>query len=378
MASVTKSWAFLTTHGKDWLTAEAIARERVLKYQGEPTGEIYYSAHTPGKRKRMKHVMKKNMPPFFSFIEPGDGGGGDGGESLTHRLFKQAIASIEATELRLGAHGDHKIRVTHASTEKRFPTTKEYYADVFLTFESETYLGTKWSGELYVEVHKTNAVHATKQDDLRASRMPVIEVGVPDLFKYSYNDSQTTDSREAQHLGMIKRVLEKGFLMGQVISNPSSVTYLELQLASTERNLISANTKLQSAMQCEQELREQIQELEQKAAQESDNNAKLAGALNSENVKLRSATEREQSLRGQMRDLEKAIARETETNIQLGLKLTAVKSEVHQVNESNISLTKKLNATVAKLKLRTNWLMGIGSVLLFGIIVLLLRYFYFK
>ncbi len=378
MTTVTKSWAFLSTHGKNWLTAEAIARERLLKYQGESTGEIYYSAHTPGKRKRMKHVMKKNMKPFFSFIEPGDGGGGDGGESLTHRLFKQAIASIEATELRLGSHGDHKIRVTHASTEKRFPTTNEYYADVFLTFESETYLGSKWSGELYVEVHKTNAVHATKQDDLRASRIPVIEVGVPDLFEYPYNDSQTTDSRETQHLGMITRILGKGFLMGKVISDPSLVSYLEAQLVSTEQEVISANAKLQSAMQREQELRERIQELEKNSIQQSNNNEKLADELNSKNVKLQRAMECEQSLRGQMRGLESEIAREGEANIQLGLKLTSVKYEAQRANELNMSLAKKLNATLAKLELRTNGLISIGLVLLFGIVVLLLRYFYFK
>jgi alpha-mannosidase len=209
MSAVTKSWAFRSTHGKDWATAEAIARERIFKYGGEPTGEIYYSPHKPGKRKRMKHVMKKNSSPFFSYIEQGDGGGGDGGESLTHRLFKEAIASIETTELRLGANGDHKIRVTHASTEKRFPTVNEYYSDVFLNFESETPLGIKWSGEVYIEVHNTNAVHATKRDDLRNARIPVIEVGVPELFVYPYEDSQTTDNREAQHLEKIKRVLEK-------------------------------------------------------------------------------------------------------------------------------------------------------------------------
>src|SRR4051812_41845306 len=112
MSSVTKSWAYLGPDGNEWLTAEAIARERVLKYGGEPTGEIYYSTHKPGKRKRMKHVMKKttNTPPYFSYIDP-DGGGGDGGESLTHRLFKQAIASIASTELHLGTNGDHKVRI---------------------------------------------------------------------------------------------------------------------------------------------------------------------------------------------------------------------------------------------------------------------------
>ena len=165
-------------------------------------------------------------------------GGDDGGESLTHQLFKEALAGLSSTKLKLGALGEHGVTITHGETEKEIRTVDgSYYADVYWHFTATSSLGLKWSGEMYLEVHHTHAVPRDKQDSLRAARLPVVEVDVPKTLEYPYEDEDTTDPREAAYVNRIRNVLQTGFLAGRVINNPSSIEYLEQEVVRLERTL---------------------------------------------------------------------------------------------------------------------------------------------
>ena len=78
------------------------------------------------------------MVPFFSYYD-GSPGASNGGESLSHKLYKYAIARLSKTRLQLKnghygkptlrlKNGDYNIRITHADTEKTIHLpTGEYY-----------------------------------------------------------------------------------------------------------------------------------------------------------------------------------------------------------------------------------------------------------
>lgn len=255
--TVTKSWAYRHPVGSEKVTAWAITLER-RKYGGEPLGDIYWSTHKPPHRKRMKQVQRKSGATYFAYIDSEDAAGGDGGESLTHRLLKEAIAGLAGTKLKLGAHGEHDVVVTHGEMEKEILTPEgPYYADVYLRFTTESLLGLKWSGEMYIEVHHTHAVPPEKQKSLREARIPLVEVPVLRTFEYPYADEDTTDQREESHVRMLQRMLGGGYLIGNVISNPSSLEYLEMQVPRLRRELTSAEERnVQTANRLEETTKE--------------------------------------------------------------------------------------------------------------------------
>jgi hypothetical protein len=233
----------------------------------------------------MKHVQKGGTS-FFSYINSGDEAGGDGGESLTHRLFKEAIASASKTELRLGKFGNHQVTLSDGETEKPIKVSDgAYYADAYCRFQSDTSLAVKWAGEIYIEVHKSHLVPVEKIEELRQLSVPVIEVTVPDLFEYPHSEQHTTDELEAAHVEKIKNILEKGFLAGTVISDPSSPDYLkrrlawevqergktnqallalQTELADMKKQLSSAKVQAELSASRERTSREEISELEKK------------------------------------------------------------------------------------------------------------------
>lgn len=236
---VAKSWAYRYQKGPEIVKAWAITQER-RKFGGEPLGGIYWSSDRPDRR-RMKQVQRKSGATFFAYISNEDAAGSDGGESLTHRLLKEAIAGLARTRLNLGKHGEHDITVTHGETEKEIATPEGLCrADVYLRFATESLLGLKWSGEVYIEVRRTHAVPPEKQQSLRHARIPVIEVPVLKPFEYPYEDEDTTDPREEAHKRMIQGMLQEGFLIADVISNPSSLEYLEMRVPRLRRELATA------------------------------------------------------------------------------------------------------------------------------------------
>jgi hypothetical protein len=239
--SVSKSWAYVSEFGRERITAWAITHERA-KYGGKPLGRTYWSNHKPGRRKPVKHVQKAGTA-FFAYINPADAEGGGEGESLSHRLLKEAIAGLAGTKFNLGDYGEHDITITHGETEKLMPTREgTYYADLYLRFTCSTRLALRWSGEVYLEIHNTHAVPVDKQKELRRSRVPVVEVPLLKALEYPYPDDDTSDPREAAHMEKIRNMLQKGFLAGQVISDRRSVEFLEQEVTRLVASLREARS----------------------------------------------------------------------------------------------------------------------------------------
>ncbi|KVM62591.1 hypothetical protein WJ60_17620 [Burkholderia ubonensis] len=121
---------------------------------------------------------------------------------------------------------------------------------MYLQFESNSSLGVKWSHEVYVEIHRAHLVDADKIDEVRKLRIPMVEVTIPDSLLYEHGDAGTTDEREQAYRQRIKHMLEseKGFLQAVVLSNPSSVEYLEGKLAETRSQLQVAAQRVKTTV----------------------------------------------------------------------------------------------------------------------------------
>ncbi|RFP25989.1 hypothetical protein D0T26_01045 [Duganella sp. BJB489] len=225
------------------VSAYAIAKERDLFHRGDPTGKIYYSLHSPGRREPMSHVYRRGTAPHFKFINPADEHVSGPGESLEHLLFKEAVSSISGTTLKLGKMGDHRVTVIHSEVEKEIKHTgAPRRADVYLRFESQTALGFKWGNEVYIEIRHTHAVEKEKLDIVKQLRLPMVEVTIHPNILYEYTGEQTTDEREAAYVKRIKNMLEgaTGFLACEVLNNPSTAPYLEMELSHTQKKLTLA------------------------------------------------------------------------------------------------------------------------------------------
>ncbi|MCE4369689.1 hypothetical protein [Xanthomonas hortorum] len=259
-----KTRAFTSQQGRQMVSAEQIARTRRLHYNGQPTGERYYSTHKPGQRRLVKHVLKGSG--FFAYIEGGGNASASDGESLNHILFKEALASLERVRLSLYRPTTRQpkrwveavIRITSTQMEKPIERAggAPLFADVYLEFEDpdDVGLGMKWEGRLYLEIRHTHATEAAKQVALRDLGVPVVEVGIPDLFAYRVPDDETSDETEAAHRRRIKSILEseQGFLQGTVLSDPSSKAYLEVRnqaLRQQTRQLRAALAAAQEQLQ---------------------------------------------------------------------------------------------------------------------------------
>ena len=227
--SASKNWAYVTEFGFQRITAWAITQERG-KHGGKPLGRTYWSNDKPGQRKRVKQVQRDGST-FFAYLDPADATGGGRGESLSHRLLKDAIAGLNGTKLKLRKFGEHDITITHGETEKLIQTPGgPFYADAYLRFTSTTSLGLRWSGEVYIEVHHAHAVPVDKVKALSQQRVPVVEVDLADIFLYPYEHAGTTDPLEQAHVRRIQNMLQKGYITGTVISDRRSVEYLELEV----------------------------------------------------------------------------------------------------------------------------------------------------
>ncbi|CAG2266031.1 hypothetical protein [Burkholderia sola] len=282
---MSKTWAYVGEFGSGRITAWAVSRER-SKYGGKPLGRTYWSWHKPGKRKPVKHVQKGGSA-FFAYINAGDDAQGGGGESLSHRLFKDAIAGLSTTRLRFGSDSEHEITITHGETEKSIPTSGEpFYADVYLRFTSKSLLSLRWAGEMYIEVCHTHAVPVDKQKELRRLRMPVVEVRLPETFEYSVKDEDTTDALEEAHVNRIRHVLQTGFLAGRVISDRRSVEFLERDVTrlneaveDARNRQVDAKREADEALERFRDASNRIAQLEQISVQQNETIRESAGKV---------------------------------------------------------------------------------------------------
>ncbi|MEW5833877.1 MAG: hypothetical protein AB1832_02325 [Pseudomonadota bacterium] len=100
------------------VTAAQVGHRRNLEFNGQPTGEQFFSTHRPGHRKAVKHVMKNKW--FFAFIEGGDQSNGGGGESLQHILFKEALQDLQ--QLKLSLYKNSKDGENVRTSSRSYPS----------------------------------------------------------------------------------------------------------------------------------------------------------------------------------------------------------------------------------------------------------------
>jgi hypothetical protein len=227
-------WAFVAETGQEWVTAYDVWQYR-QRYGGRSIGKTFFSPHALGQRKPMRHVDRGT--PHFAYNSSADEHAAGAGESLSHRLFKETIARLTATRLVLdGGRGEEVITIVEGETEREIVHgATSFFADAYLRFTSAGRLGVKWSGEMYVEIHHTHAVPPDKIDALRALRLPVVEIKIPEFAEYREPEESATEELMEWHRQRLKRIFEgpKGFLMAKVLNDPSSAEYLESQLRET-------------------------------------------------------------------------------------------------------------------------------------------------
>ncbi|VUM30255.1 hypothetical protein PGKDCPLP_04371 [Stenotrophomonas maltophilia] len=244
---MTKTRAYLTVDGTLSVTAAWIAKRR-NENNGAPTGDRFFSTHRLGHRRPVKHVMKGGSS-FFAYMDGLKGGQAAGGESLQHLLFKEALGKLAHVRLKLSVPSEQglrrwrecRIEITRVETEWQVPGEGGYRADLYIEFSSEDALAIKWEGRFLLEVKRSHAVDAAKQEGCRRLGLPVVEVDIDsmDMFRYATPEEQTTDHEEEKYRNRIKRMLEgdSGFLQAVVLSNPSSKPFLEAQVLELKSDI---------------------------------------------------------------------------------------------------------------------------------------------
>ena len=157
---------------------------------------------------------------------------------------------------------------------------------------------------------------------------------IPSLFAYPYSDTDTTDELEKRHVENIKRILAKGFLSGKVISNPSSLEYLELQSEIDAKEIRSLTTQLENSKE--------------------------------------QAREREESLLSILGEQKKKNIVSHELCSELQQKLEKREKELIFVRTENNKLEKIVSEKNEIIGFRTNCLIGVSAVLLLTILVVVL------
>lgn len=223
--SATKPWAYVTEFGSERVDAWEIKRQRD-SIGGASLEKHWWSPHRKGERKRVTHKNPTGAVPHFSYIDGWTPGEGEGGESLSHVLYKNAIARLAKTQLQFPNGEKHDIRITHAELEKTIPLAEGYrVVDVYCKFESESHLAKKWGGEVCFEVWHTHRAPKDKVLGMKAKRVPVFQVPVPKLYQYR-NEKNTSSELEKKHEDFLVGRLGE-YMKGNAISDPSSVEYLE-------------------------------------------------------------------------------------------------------------------------------------------------------
>jgi hypothetical protein len=366
----TKGWAFLSEYGGRRVSAYKVKALRD-DVAGRPLGITFWSNHHLGERRRMKHVLRKNSVPFFAYIDEPPIGGDDGGVSLSHRLYQEAIAQLSITELRLDNFGDHRIRILSSRLEKTFRfSTGPRRVDLHCRFTSSSILAKKWGHEVCIEVRRTHAVPRDKIEDFRRERIAVIEVPLPQAFEFPHDESITTEELEAKHLTFLTHYLGK-FIVGKVLSDPSSAEYLEEELIKTRQELVEARERLGS-----QET--ELVSLSQTAADYKGQNAVLIEELSRANHELVSAQKQLASQETQLTLLAQAVAKYKDRSTTLSVDLQEANNKITDLNLdafyaqqqaefSAIEASRIINSLKNQLLVRTKFFMITSIVLALGI-----------
>jgi len=226
-----KRWAFYK-EGGEWYRIgirAALSKERLEP--GVWRKRSYFSTHYPPSVRLKMHIRRSPRGKYLFAYNPGQDAEIEslgGGESLAHYLYKIAISELSQTTLKLSnLNKDVKVQFIESEIEKRVYIEDRYYdLDVFVKFISSSEYQLKWGGELGIEVHKTNPVIGRKLADLKALRIPVIEIDVNKKLAYKTPEEDSTAESERVYVEYLKGRLSE-YLWSVVLSDPKSLEYLE-------------------------------------------------------------------------------------------------------------------------------------------------------
>jgi hypothetical protein len=236
-----KKWAFYK-EGEEWRNIglyAALSKEK--EEPGQWRRRTYYSTHSPASVRLRMHIRESSKGTFSFAYNRGQEAEIErlgGGESLAHYLYKMATSELTHTILKLSnLNQDVSVQFIDAKTEKRVHIDDRYYdLDVFVKFTSQSKYQLKWNGELAIEVHNTNPVIGQKLKDLKALRLPVIEVSVNKKLAYKTPEEYSTPKLEREYIDFLKGRLSE-YLWSKVLSNPKSIDYLEKENVELIRNV---------------------------------------------------------------------------------------------------------------------------------------------
>ncbi|NYH26069.1 hypothetical protein [Paraburkholderia bryophila] len=354
--AVEHPWAYVNKTGPAYVSAthERTAR---IPHGGKSLEKTYWSAHKSGSRWPMEHVVLKTGTTFFKYKNKADATKGGPGESLSHRLFKEAISRITGTQLKLKNFGEHQIQIQAGATEKEIVFDDgKYFADAYLRFTSATNLALRWEGEVYVEVHHKHAVPVEKQRQLRELGIPVVEVKLPEFFEYRH-ESDSTAKHEEEHVAWICRTLQQGgFLAGTVISDRRSKELLEEMVRELEQQLLAANADRKEMQDAYKKRLEKAEEEVARLTQDTVNQRTRANQL----------VTRVANQEGELTDARESL-KATKDN------LAAAKSGAAKASELAAAASAELTALRKKLRFR----LLVGGVVFAGVACAFIAFYFF-
>lgn len=226
------------------------------------------------------HVSKRNYKRFFVFKSESDRleyENQGGGESKTHNLVKLALCEIGSTRLRIrgltpGKIHEEKVTFKGGADEHReIINGKNYFIDSMCSFDSEGLLSLKWDGRIGLEVYHSHKVPDEKAEALREADIPVVEFPIPKIDHYWGEEDDCDEQKERRYIEYVKKVLfgKNGYMTVDVISNPSSKSYLIKENAALKKQLLNEKAKVQN-------LEDEVLNLLDDLRAERDKSAQLA------------------------------------------------------------------------------------------------------
>jgi hypothetical protein len=290
-----KKWAFYK-EGEEWHRIGVYAA--LAKEKEEPglwRRRTYYSTHFPASVRLRMNIRKSPKGKFLFAYNPGQDAEIErlgGGESLAHYLYKVAISELGETTLKISnLNKDIDVRFIDAQTEKRVYIDGRYYdIDVFVKFQSPSEYQLKWGGELGIEVHNTNPVVGQKLKDLKALRIPIIEVGVNEKLAYKTSEEYSTPESERGHIEFLKERFAE-YLWGKVLSDPKSLEYLENENADLHNMINQLKQRVNASEISHEQTQRTLEEYKVRVKQQNSSLAEkenLAVNLGRELTRLRS------------------------------------------------------------------------------------------
>ncbi|NRQ43440.1 hypothetical protein HRH59_12870 [Rheinheimera sp. YQF-2] len=313
MAKSKKFADFINDNGEYERVSIWKVRKKEQQAPGQWNVAKYYSTHRLEENKlRMtpSHTYNKRLnrnTHFFKYLAgqiENDNKGGDGGESMTHMAYKDAISRLKRTKLVFSHRKlSFDIEITKAELEKTILLNgRKFRLDVYIEFTSEHEYCLKWNGRMGIEVCRSNSLHLEKIEGLETLGIPVVQIRTHSKFEFNEEEHEDDEDQYNQHVDyLVKRFTQE--LRGMIYVDPQSVEYLQQCLARKDQEITSLNEKFNGLRDKANEIvKDKLAVIQQQVQQIADLNAKIATQnsqlkqLSQSNTKLKQATDEQHDL----------------------------------------------------------------------------------